>query len=284
MRKKKKSQLYDVWRQLRKNKSAVAGLVVIVLLLLVALFAPQLTSTEYSAQDGTKSFAPASAEHPLGNDRFGRDVLSRLIYGTRTSLQLGFVSVAIAAVIGIPIGAISGYYGKQVDFVVMRILDISQAIPMMLLCMALVAILGPGLNNAILALGITTAPGYARMLRVSVLSMREKEFVEAARAIDASNLRIIFKHVLPNSIAPMIVQITMGIGTCILLGASLSFIGLGVQPPIPEWGTMVSEARNFLRQYPTLALYPGLCIMISVLSCNLLGDGLRDALDPRQKN
>ena len=284
MKKKRKSPLYEVWRRLCKNRLATAGLVVLVLLILVAIFAPWLAPYEYMTQDGMLSFARPSAQHLLGNDRFGRDILSRLIYGTQASLQLGFISVAIAAVIGIPIGAIAGYYGKWVDYIVMRILDVYQAIPMMLLCLTLVAVLGPSLNNAILALGISTVPGYARIMRASVLTVREKEFIEAAKAIDASSFRIIFKHVMPNAISPLIIQITMGVGTCIMMGASLSFVGLGVQPPIPEWGSMVSEARNFLRQNPSLALYPGVCIMISVLSCNLLGDGLRDALDPRQKN
>jgi len=284
MKRKKRSHFYEVWRQLCKNKLAIAGLAVLILLVLVAIFAHWIAPHQYMTQDGSKSFAGPSAQHLLGNDRFGRDILSRLIYGTRASLQLGFVSVAIAAVIGIPLGAVSGYFGKQADFVVMRVLDIYQAIPMILLCMVLVAVLGPNLENAILALGISTAPGFARMMRASVLTVRDKEFIEAAKAIDASSFRIIVKHVIPNAISPMIVQITMGVGTAILLGAGLSFIGLGVQPPTPEWGSMVSEARNYLRQNPTLALYPGVCIMLSVLACNLLGDGLRDALDPRQKN
>ena len=284
MKKKKKSRLLEVWRQLRKNTLAVVGLFVLVLLIFVAAFAPQLAPYEFEAQNASLSLAPPSAEHLLGNDRLGRDTFSRLIYGTRQSMQLGFFSVALAAAIGIPLGAISGFYGKWVDYVVMRFLDVYQAIPTMLLCLTLSAILGPSLRNTIFALGISMVAGYARIMRASVLTVREKEFIEAAKAIDASGLRIIFKHVLPNAISPLIVQITMGVGTCIMMGASLSFIGLGVQPPTPEWGSMVSEARNFLRQNPELALYPGVCIMISVLSCNLLGDGLRDALDPRQKN
>ena len=284
MKKKKQSQLLEIWRQLRKNKLAVAGLFVMILLVLIAIFAPQLAPYNYETQNAALSFARPSAKHLLGNDKLGRDILSRLIYGTRQSIQLGFFSVAFSALIGIPLGAISGFYGKKVDYIIMRILDVYQAIPTMLLCLTLSAILGPSLRNTILALGVSMVSGYARMMRASVLTTRDKEFIEAAKAIDAGSFRIIFKHVLPNAISPLIVQITMGVGTCIMMGASLSFIGLGVQPPTPEWGSMVSEARNYLRQNPALALYPGICIMISVLSCNLLGDGLRDALDPRQKN
>ena len=283
-KKRKKSRISDIWRQLRKNKLAVIALFVLVVLILVAIFAPVLAPYPYEQQNTKLSFAAPSTEHKLGNDKLGRDILSRLIYGTRQSLQMGFIAVAIAATIGITLGAIAGFYGRWIDNLCMRFLDIYQAMPMLLLCLTLAAVLGPSLHNAIIALGIGTVPGYARIMRASVLTVREKEYIEAARAIDASNSRIIIKHILPNAIAPLIVQITMGVGICILSGSALSFIGLGVQPPIPEWGSMISEARNYLREYPTLALYPGICVMISVLSCNLLGDGLRDALDPRQKN
>lgn len=283
-RKRKKSRLFDIWRQLRKNKLAVIALVILVLLILVAIFAPLLAPYPYSQQNSKLSNAAPSQAHPLGNDILGRDLLSRLIYGTRQSLQMGVISVAIAAVIGITIGAIAGFYGKWVDNLFMRLLDIYQAVPMFLLCVSLAAIMGPNLRNAIIALGISIVPGFARIMRASVLTVREKEYVEAARAIDAGDGRIIRKHIIPNAIAPLIVQITMAVGSCILAGAALSFIGLGVQPPIPEWGAMISDARNVLREHPTHALYPGICIMLVVLSCNLLGDGLRDALDPRLKN
>lgn len=251
---------------------------------MVATFAPLLAPYPYSQQNAKLANAEPSAQHLLGNDRLGRDILSRLIYGTRQSLQMGVIAVAIAATIGIALGAVAGFYGSWVDNLSMRLLDIYQAIPMFLLCVALAAIMGPSLRNAIIALGIATVPGYARIMRASVLTVREKEYVEAARAINARDSRIIIKHIIPNAIGPLIVQITMGVGMCILAGSALSFIGLGVQPPIPEWGAMISEARNVMRQYPTHALYPGICVMISVLACNLLGDGLRDALDPRLKN
>ena len=197
---------------------------------------------------------------------------------------MGIISVAFTAAIGILLGSVAGYYGGWVDNLSMRLLDIYQAVPMFLLSVSLAAILGPSLRNAIIALGIGTVPGYARIMRASVLTVREKEYVEAARAINASDIRIIFKYIIPNSIGPLIVQITMGVGSCILAGSALSFIGLGVQPPVPEWGAMISDARRVMREHPTHALYPGLCVMISVLACNLLGDGLRDALDPRLKN
>ena len=283
-RKRKKSKLHEVWRQLRKNRLAVVALIVLILLVLVAIFAPILAPYPYEKQNAKLSFAPPSSEHLLGNDKLGRDILSRLIYGSRQSLSMGVIAVAIAATIGITIGSIAGYFGKWVDNLFMRLLDIYQAMPMFLLCVALAAVMGPSLRNAIIALGIGTVPGYARIMRASILTVREKEYVEAARAIDASNLNIILKYIMPNAIGPLIVQITMGVGGCIMSGAALSFIGLGVQPPIPEWGAMISDARNYLREYPRLALYPGICVMISVLSCNLLGDGLRDALDPRLKN
>ncbi|NLN07888.1 MAG: ABC transporter permease [Firmicutes bacterium] len=285
MRKKRKqSRLLEVWHQLKKNKVAVVALFVLVLLFLVAIFAPYLAPHPYEKQNSKLANAGPSREHPLGNDRLGRDILSRLIYGTRQSLQMGIVSVAIAAAIGILLGSVAGYYGGWVDNLSMRLLDIYQAVPMFLLSVSLAAILGPSLRNAIIALGIGTVPGYARIMRASVLTVREKEYVEAARAINASDIRIIFKYIIPNSIGPLIVQITMGVGSCILAGSALSFIGLGVQPPVPEWGAMISDARRVMREHPTHALYPGLCVMISVLACNLLGDGLRDALDPRLKN
>lgn len=283
-KKRKKSRLVEIWRQLKKNRLAVVSLVVLLLVFLIAVFAPVIAPYSYSQQNAILSNAPPSAEHRLGNDKFGRDILSRLIYGTRQSLQMGIIAVAIAATIGITIGAVAGFYGKWVDNLCMRLLDIYQAVPMFLLCVSLAAIMGPSLRNAIIALGIAIVPGFARIMRASVLTVREKEYVEAARAIDAGDGRIIRKHIIPNAIAPLIVQITMGVGSCIMSGAGLSFIGLGVQPPIPEWGAMIADARNTIREYPTHALYPGICIMLCVLSCNLLGDGLRDALDPRLKN
>lgn len=281
---KKKSQWHDVWRQLKKNKLAVVSLFVLIAMVLIAICAPLLAPYSYREQNVTNANAGSSREHLLGTDKLGRDILSRLIYGSRASLTMGFSAIAIGAIIGIAIGAVSGYFGGWTDNIIMRLLDIYQSIPMLLLCISLAAILGPSLRNAIIALGVGMVPGYARMMRASVMTVRGKEFIESAKSKNCSTARIIWKHVVPNAIGPMIVQITMGVGSCILSGAMLSFIGLGVQAPAAEWGAMISDARSVLSRYPTQALYPGLCIMLGVLSCNLLGDGLRDALDPRLRN
>lgn len=280
---KKKSMIVDVWRRLKKNKGAVISLFVIIAIIIVAVFAPFIAPYSYD-ETGTKGFDKPSAEHLLGTDKLGRDILSRLIYGARASLLIGIVSVAIAAVLGIIIGAVAGYFGGWLDDLLMRILDIYQSIPMMLLCLVLAAILGPSLKNAIIALAVSSLPQFARMMRASILTVREMEYIEAAKSINGNTWHILKQHIIPNAISPLIVTITMNIGNAILIGAMLSFVGLGVQPPTPEWGTLISDARNYMRQYPTLAIYPGVCIMITVLAFNLLGDGLRDALDPRLKN
>ena len=281
---KKKSQLSEVWRQLKKNKLAVVSMFVLIAIILIAIFAPFIAPYDYAEQNVMRANEGSSADHWLGTDNLGRDTLSRIIYGARNSLIMGFVSIAIGAIVGIAVGAISGYFGGWVDNIIMRLLDIYQAVPMLLLCIALAAILGPSLRNAIIALGVGMVPGYARMMRASVMTVRDKEYVESAKSKNCSTFRIIIKHIIPNAIGPMIVQITMGVGSCILSGAMLSFIGLGVQAPAAEWGAMISAARATIRQYPTQCLYPGLCVMIAVLACNLLGDGLRDALDPRLRN
>ncbi|MBO4326033.1 MAG: ABC transporter permease [Clostridia bacterium] len=280
---KKKSQLADVWHQLKKNKGAVISLVVIVAIVIVAILAPVIAPYSYDAT-GEKGFEAPSREHLLGTDKLGRDIFSRIIYGTRASLMIGLLSVLISAVIGIFIGALAGYFGGATDNILMRFLDIYQSIPMMLLCLVLAAILGPSLKNAIIALAVSMIPQFARMMRASILTVREMEYVEAAKSINGSTWHVMRKYIIPNSISPLIVTITMNVGNAILIGAMLSFVGLGVQPPTPEWGTMISDARNYMRQHPMLAVYPGVSIMITVLAFNLLGDGLRDALDPRLKN
>lgn len=281
---KKTPRMLEIWRQLRKNKLAVAGLVILVALLLTAVFADVIAPYDYSQQDASASFAPASAEHLLGCDRFGRDTLSRLIYGARTSLAVAGATVTIAALIGIIFGAVAGYFGGWVDNLLMRFFDIYQSIPQLLMAIVLTAILGQGLVNCVIAIVLTSMPMYARLMRSSILSVRESEYVEAAKTINGSNFRIILKHIIPNAIAPMIVFVSLQLGQAILFCSTLSFIGLGAQSPTAEWGCMVSEGRNFLRDHGELVLYPGLCIMLAVLSLNLLGDGLRDALDPRLKN
>jgi len=281
---KKTTRVSEIWHNLKKNKGAVISMFVILALILVAIFADVIAPYSYDEQNYDDSYAPHSAKHLLGADKLGRDVFSRLIYGARQSLMIGILSVAISATLGIIFGALAGYYGGWVDNLLMRFLDIYQSIPMMLMCIVLSAVLGPSLRNTIIALGISMVPQFARLMRASILTVRNMEYVEAARSINESDATTILKYIIPNAISPMIVSITMYIGSAILIGAMMSFIGLGVQPPIPEWGTLISDARNVMRAHPTLALYPGLCIMITVLAFNLLGDGLRDALDPRLKN
>jgi peptide/nickel transport system permease protein len=281
---KQESGLYETWRRLKKNKVALISLFVIVFISLVAILAPILAPYSFDLQNAKHTLAGSSKEYLLGTDRLGRDILSRLIWGSRQSLQMGVIAIAISTFFGIILGSISGYYGGWTDNLIMRLLDIYQGIPMLLLTVTLAAVLGPSLRNAIIAIGIGMVPGTARLMRASILTVREMEYIEAAKSINASSARIIVVDIMPNSIAPIIVNVTMGIGTCIMAGAALSFVGLGAQPPIPEWGAMISDARNYMRGHAALALYPGICIMITVLAFNLLGDGLRDALDPRLKS
>ncbi|MBF4694451.1 ABC transporter permease [Fusibacter ferrireducens] len=283
-RKRHKSQLKEILGRLSRNRLAMAGLIIILLIGILSLLAPIVAPYNFAEQNLKATYAAPSKAHLLGTDKLGRDIFSRLIYGARQSLKIGILSVGLASTLGTIFGSIAGYYGGKMDNILMRILDIYQSIPGMLLSIALAASLGPGINNAILAIGISTIPAYARIIRASIMTVREKEFIEAAIAINASDYHIITKHVLPNSISPLIVEITMNIGNSILAAATLSFIGLGAQPPSPEWGAMLVEGRNYMRDYGYLVIYPGICIMTSVLSFNMLGDGLRDALDPRLKN
>ncbi len=275
--------LRDAWRRLLRNHSAVAGMIVVGLLILVAVFAPFIAPHDPLAQDFESRILPPSAGHLLGTDDLGRDILSRIIYGSRVSLAAGILSTALAVVAGVLIGAFATYYGGFWDNLAMRIMDIMLAFPQILLAIAIVAILGPGLTNAMLAIGIISIPIYARVVRSSILSLREKEFIEAARALGASDLQIIFKHLLPNCMGPLIVQATLGIATAIIEAASLSFLGLGAQPPTPEWGAMLNGGRHLLRQAPWVTAFPGVAIVVLVMGVNLFGDGLRDALDPRLK-
>ena len=281
---KSRSGSSQVWRRLKKNKVAVISMFVLILVFLIAIFAPLLAPHSFEESDSSRALERSSRDYPLGTDRIGRCVLSRLIYGSRQSLQMGFFAVTGSVIIGITIGAIAGYYGKFADTLLMRLLDIFQGVPMFLLTVTFAAVLGPSLRNAIIAIGISMIPYPARMMRASILSVREMEYIEAARSIDAGDRRIIIRHVIPNAIAPVLVSFTMSMGMAVLSGAALSFIGLGVQPPTPEWGNMIAEGRNFMRAEPQLALYPGICVMITVLAFNMLGDGLRDALDPRLKS
>ncbi|MDR1873742.1 MAG: ABC transporter permease [Synergistaceae bacterium] len=280
---KKRSPLGEVFFRLKRSPLAMFGLTVILILIFTAIFADVLSPYPYRKQDLTRTFETPSRDHLLGTDEFGRDILSRLIYGARVSLQVGFIAVGIALIVGGMLGAAAGYYGGWIDNAIMRVMDVLLSVPQTLLAIAIAAALGPGLFNLMIAVGIAAVPNYARIVRGSVLSIREMEFVEAARAVGSSDLRIILKHIIPNSMAPIIVQSTLGVASAILNAAGLSFIGLGIQPPYPEWGAMLSGGRQYIRDYSHLTLYPGLAIMFTILALNFLGDGLRDALDPRLK-
>ena len=277
----------SMWRytfiRLRRNYLAMIGLAVIFLLILTALFAESVAPYGYAAQDYMMIRKPPSAQHLLGTDEFGRDVLSRLIYGSRVSLQVGFIAVSIALAAGGMIGAVAGYFGGAIDNLLMRVMDVQLAIPTILLAIVISSALGPGLFNLMIAVGITSIPRFARLMRASVLSVKNTEFIEAARAMGASHARVILLYILPNCMAPLIVQATINVANAILFAATLSFLGLGVQPPYPEWGGMLSAARPYLRSSAYLSVFPGLAIMITIVALNCVGDGLRDALDPKQK-
>jgi peptide/nickel transport system permease protein len=286
MANKKRSQWAEVWRRLKKNKTAMIGLGILVTLILLALFADVIANYDNVVikQNLPNRLKGPGNGHILGTDEFGRDIFARLVHGSRVSLQVGVVAVSIAVGIGGTLGAIAGFYGGNLDNVIMRVMDIFLAIPSILLAISIVSALGPNLFNLMLSIGISSVPSYARIVRASVLSIRDQEFVEAARAIGANDFRIITKHIIPNALAPVIVQGTLGVAGAILSTAGLSFIGLGIQPPAPEWGSMLSGGRQFLRYAWHVTAFPGIAIMLTILSLNLLGDGLRDALDPRLKN
>lgn len=277
------SSFKSFWYRFKKNKLAVVGLIILLLLVLIAIFADFVAPYSYDIQDISNAFATNTREHILGTDNFGRDIFSRIVYGARISLTVGIISVGIATILGGFLGAVAGYYGGRIDNFIMRITDILLSIPQLLLAIAIAAALGTGVRNLMIAVGLSSIPTYARIMRSSVISAREQEYVEAAKLSGASDFRIIFRHVLPNCIAPIIVQMTLGIASAILNAASLSFIGLGVEIPAPEWGAMLSEGRQYIRYAPFLTLYPGIVISITIFALNIVGDGLRDALDPKQK-
>jgi peptide/nickel transport system permease protein len=275
------SQWAIALRHFRRNRLAVAGLFLIVGFYLIALLAPLLTDWDPTAQQMRARLAPPSAEHPLGSDGFGRDVLSRILYGARISLAIGFIATAISITIGTTLGAIAGYFGGKVDALIMRFTDLVLAFPRLILLIMIVALFSPSLLVIIVVLGLTQWPGTTRIVRGDVLSLREREFIQAARALGMGSPRIILRHVVPNVLAPVIVTATLGIGNTIVLEAGLSFLGMGVQPPTPTWGSMVAEGRDTLLSAWWIATFPGLVIVLVVLAFNLMGDGLRDALDPR---
>ena len=279
-----RSQIGQAMRRLGRNPGAVIGAVVLVLMIVLALGAPLVAPYDPISQDSTAIRAAPSREHLFGADTFGRDVFSRVLYGGRMSLPIGLVAVAIAAGFGVAGGLVAGYYGGRTDTVIMRAVDLMLAFPGILLAMAIVAILGTSLFNLMLAVGIAAIPDYTRIVRASVLGARESEYVVAARVGGAPDRQIIVRHILPNVLPPIIVLSTLGIAGSIILGSTLSFLGLGIQPPTPEWGNMLSDGRSLMRHFWWVSFFPGLAIMLTVLSINLLGDGLRDALDPRLRH
>ncbi|CDO03217.1 Glutathione transport system permease protein GsiD [Oceanobacillus picturae] len=266
-----------------KSKTALIGVIIIVLLVLTAILAPVIATHSPTAQDIVNRYQAPSSDHLLGTDELGRDIFSRIVYGTRISIQIGVIAVGISLAIGVLLGGIAGYYGRWIDQIVMRFIDIMMAFPSILMAIALVAVLGPSLQNAMIAVGIVGIPQFARIVRSAVLSIKENEYIEAAKSIGAKHGRILIQHVLPNCVAPIIVQATLGVGTAILDAAGLSFLGLGAQPPTPEWGAMLSDGRAAIQNAPWVVAFPGLAIFFVVLGFNLFGDGLRDALDPRLK-
>nr|WP_087396663.1 ABC transporter permease [Flavonifractor sp. An100] len=276
--------LRQTWKGLKKNKLAMVGLVLIILLIIMAVFADVIAPYGVDDQDLTQKFQPPSMEHIFGTDDFGRDVFSRVIYGSRYSLAIGACAAILSAAVGMIIGSVAGFYGGKADNILMRLIDIMLAIPSTLLGISIVAALGNGIRNVIIAVAIGAVPAYARIVRASILSVKEQEYIEAARSIGASDLRIIMRHILPNCLAPIIVQITMSVAKAILEASALSFIGLGVQPPSAEWGAMLSAARPYFRSYWWVMTFPGLAIMMIIFGLNLFGDGLRDALDPKLKS
>ncbi len=270
-----------VAKRLLRNKSFMIGGSVVLLFLLLALFPGLFTAYDPLTQDLPNRLLPPSGAHWFGTDDLGRDTLTRVVYGARISLLVGLVSVGIAMLIGTAIGVVAGYFGGTLGEVLMRAIDIILAFPSILLAILIVAILGPGLTNAMIAIGIVNVPIYARLLRSTTLQVRGQEFIEAAHAVGVSNPTIIIRHILPNCTSPLIVQATLGIGAAILETAGLGFLGLGVQPPTPEWGTMLSQAKDFIRTAPWILAFPGMAITLVVVAFNLMGDGLRDLLDPR---
>ncbi|MGH0054056.1 MAG: ABC transporter permease [Sphaerochaetaceae bacterium] len=290
--KKQRTLAAETWRRFKKNKLALAGMIVILALVLIALstividfVTDKSVYNDYVIKQNLRMrLQGPSKEHIFGLDEFGRDIFMRMIWAVRYSLFMGTIAIGMSTIVGGLLGAVAGYYGKLSDNIIMRFMDVLLAIPSMLLATAIVAALGTSLTNVLIAIAISYVPTFARTVRASVLTVKDQEFIEAARAMGASDIRIIFKYILPNSMAPLIVQATLGVAGAILSIAGLSFLGLGIQPPTPEWGSMLSSARAYIREGWHITVIPGLGIMITILALNVMGDGLRDALDPRLKN
>ncbi|MEK4627130.1 MAG: nickel transporter permease [Solibacillus sp.] len=270
-------------KRLMKNKAAVVGGVIILLVILIGIFGPFILKTDPNAVNVLNKLQAPSKDHWFGTDNFGRDIFTRIIYGTKLTLTVGFLSVLIGGVIGVVLGIVSGYYGGMIDTITMRIMDILLAFPGILLALAIVSVLGGSLINVIIAVGIFSVPAFARIVRGSTLQVKKLEYIDAVRALGASDLRIIFKHILPNILSPIIVQATMRIATAILTASGLAYLGLGAQPPAAEWGAMLSDGRAYMHNAGHMVIFPGVMIVIVVLAFNIFGDGLRDALDPKMK-
>ncbi|MCK9216604.1 MAG: ABC transporter permease [Firmicutes bacterium] len=282
---KRRGQLRSIWNRYKRNKLAMVGLFLMALLVFFSLSAHFIVDYDKAIhQNMQERFQEPSLKHIFGTDQYGRDIFARIIHGAKISIFMGLFNVAIALTIGSIIGSVAGYYGGYIDGIVMRIMDVFLAIPQTLLAISIVAVLGQGVINLMIALIISAIPKFARIVRSAILTVRGQEYIEAARAYGTNDMRIIFKHVMPNAIGPIIVQATLDMAFAILSIASLSFLGLGISPPTPEWGSMLSEGKTYMRDYSYLVVFPGIAIVITVLALNLIGDGLRDALDPRLRN
>ena len=266
-----------------RHRGAVIGAIVLLAIVAIAIVGPHLSPYDPIAPVVSEQLQPPSWPHPFGTDQFGRDVATRMLHGASLSLQVGFISVGLAFSVGVLVGLPTGYYAGRIDFAVMRLIDVLMAFPSILLALSIVSLLGPSLTNSMVAVSIAFIPLYVRMVRASTLAVREQAFVEAARVVGAGDRKIMLRHILPNLLGPLVVVATLGVATAIIVGASLSYLGLGAQPPTPEWGAMLSDGRNFIRTGWWLSVFPGVAILITVLAINLIGDGLRDVLDPRMR-
>ncbi|MDO5377220.1 MAG: ABC transporter permease [Clostridia bacterium] len=274
---------HEAWYRFRRNRAAMVSLAILLVMILFALFPSFFARYGEDEQIYKDAFIKPCLEHPLGTDNFGRDILSRIIWGTRTSLLIGISSVIVSLVLGGMCGLIAAFYGGKVDNTIMRLMDVLYALPSLLLAIAIAAALGSGMRNVILAIAVSQIPSFARVVRAAALTVRNQEYIEAARSSGSSPLRLMFRHMLPNCLATIIVQATLGVAGAIISGASLSFVGVGVQPPTAEWGYMLSSARQYIRQAWWIITFPGIAIMIAIFTLNTLGDGLRDAMDPKMK-
>lgn len=282
---KKRSQLGEIWHNFKKNKGALLGLVVLCLIIVTSIITYFIIDydTQIVRQIAAERLQSPSLRHLFGTDQYGRDIFLRILYGARYSLSVGIVAVMVSLLIGGVLGIVAGYFGGYVEGIIMRTCDIFSSIPSMLLAISISTAFGGSTFVLMIAVGVVTVPAFARVARASVMTVIDNEYIEAARAIGASRIRIMFAHILPNSLAPTMVQVTMRVGSAIITAASLSFIGLGVPAPAPEWGAMLSEGRSFIRDYSYMTMFPGVAIVITVLAINLIGDGLRDAMDPKLK-